>query len=176
MKDIIRDLTKNKLAPALLSIALGIIIIVARRAALDLLVKIIGGLVITCGVAFAASYLTGHGNAGISPQMVIAPCATAVLIGIVLIIFAENVVDFFPTMMGIFLILNGLSHLTEASVDGENRIIVGAMGIVVIIFGLLIVMRPGFVANALMVFIGAFFIINGLFDLFMVKKINGGGF
>ena len=49
-----RELMKQKLVPAVLSIALGIVIIIARRAALDLLIKIIGGLIIAGGVAYMA--------------------------------------------------------------------------------------------------------------------------
>jgi uncharacterized membrane protein HdeD (DUF308 family) len=74
--------------------------------------------------------------------------------------------------MGIILILNGLSHLTMASVDDGDRVLTAIMGVIVVIFGVLIVLRPGFVADAVMVFIGAFFIVNGLFDLFIVKRFN----
>ncbi len=166
----IRDMMKRKTTAALLSIALGIVIIIARRAALDLLVKIIGGMVITCGLAFIAVYLTrpdpGRGNL----KMVLLMSAFTVLVGLLLIYFAEDVVNFFPTMMGIVLILNGLSHLTTAGVDRENRVLAGLLGVATILFGILIVMQPGFIADAIMVYIGAFFIVNGLMDLVIVRR------
>ena len=56
--------------------------------------------------------------------------------------------------------------------DDGDRVITAIMGVIVVIFGVLIVLRPGFVADAVMVFIGAFFIVNGLFDLFIVKRFN----
>ena len=171
MKENIRTLMKGKLIPAILSIVLGIVLIVARRAALDVLVKIVGILIAVAGVAFIIAYFV-RGDSNARLQLTVGPAAVAVIFGIVLFFCASAVVDFFPILMGVILILNGLSHLTMASVDDGDRVLTAIMGVVVIIFGVLIVMRPGFVADAVMVFIGAFFIVNGLFDLFIVKRYN----
>jgi len=167
----IREQLKNKTVVAVLSIALGIIIIIARRAALDLIVKIIGGLVLTGGVAFAAINLIRPETSN-NLKMDLITSGIAALAGIILITCASGIVDFFPIMMGIFLILNGLSHLAVAGTDPENRIIAGIMGIVTIILGVLIVMRPGVIADMVMIFIGASFLVNGVFDLLMVKRVS----
>ena len=166
-----RELLRNKIMSAVLSIALGIVIIIARRAALDLLVKIIGGLILAGGVAFAAIDLIRPETAT-NLKMDLTVSGLAVLAGIILITCAEGIVDFFPTMMGVFLILNGLSHLAVAGTDSENRILAGILGVAIIILGLLIIMRPGFIADAIMVFIGASFVVNGIFDLVMVKRVS----
>ena len=171
MKENIRTLMKGKLIPAILSIVLGIVLIIARRAALDMLVKIVGILIAVSGVAFIVAYFV-RGDSNARLQLTVGPAAVAVIFGIVLFFCASAVVDFFPILMGIILILNGLSHLTMASVDDGDRVLTAIMGVIVIIFGVLIVLRPGFVADAIMVFIGAFFIVNGLFDLFIVKRFN----
>ena len=55
MENKFRDLLKGKLLPAVLSIVLGIVIIIARRAALDLLVKIVGGLILAGGAVAPAA-------------------------------------------------------------------------------------------------------------------------
>ena len=44
-------------------------------------------------------------------------------------------------------------------------------GIVTIVLGVLIVMRPGIIADAIMIFIGASFLVNGIFDLLMMKRV-----
>ena len=167
-----RMMLKEKTLPALLSVALGIVIIIARRSALDLLVKIVGGLVIAGGVAAVAVYLNRKDRDKGDLKMVLIMAAAAAVIGLLLISLAESIVDFFPTLMGIFLILNGLSHLAEAGTDQENRIAAGITGVITILFGILIVARPGFIANAIMVFIGVFFSLNGLMDLFMVRRVS----
>ena len=166
----VRELLKNKATAAVLSVALGIVIIIARRAALDLLVRIIGGLIITGGVALIAINLIRPANVSGNMTTILVMGGLAILAGIILISCAEGVVDFFPTLMGIFLIFNGLSHLAFAGTDPDNRIAATIMGAIIIILGILIVMHPGFIANAIMIFIGSAFIVNGLFDLFMMKQ------
>ena len=166
-----RELLKNKTVSALLSIALGIVIIIARRAALDLVVKIIGGLILTGGIAYLAiNLIRPDTSANVKTDLILA--GMAILAGIILITCAEGVVDFFQMLMGIFLILNGLSHLGAAGVDKENRVADAIMGAVIIVLGVLIVTRPGIIADAIMIFIGASFLVNGLFDLFMMKRVN----
>jgi len=165
-----RELLKNKTINALLSIALGIVIIIARRAALDLLVKIIGGLVFTGGVAYLViNVIRPDTTATLKTDLIIA--GLAMLAGLILVLCAEGVVDFFPTLMGIFLILNGLSHLAVAGADKRNRVIALITGIVIIVLGVLIVMRPGIIADMIMVFIGVSFLVNGVFDLVMMKRV-----
>ena len=163
---------KNKMIPALLSIALGIVMIIARRAALDLMVKIIGGLIVTGGIAFLAYWLFGPGRNEAPASFFAGPAVVMILVGLALIFFASTVVDIFPMLMGIVLILNGLSHLTAAGMAGQDRFLLGLLGVVTIVLGILIVAKPGFVANAIMIWIGAFFIVNGVFDLLMVKRFT----
>lgn len=166
-----RELLRNKTVTALLSVALGIVIIIARRAALDLLVKIIGGLVLTGGLAYLMiNVIRPDTTDTLKTDLVIA--GLTILAGVILITCAKGIVDFFPTLMGIFLILNGLSHLGAAGVDRQNRVVDVIMGVVIIALGILIVMRPGIIANAIMIFIGASFLVNGLFDLFLVKRVQ----
>ncbi len=170
MENRFRELAKSKTIPGLLSIALGIIMIIARRAALDLLVRIIGGIVLTGGLAFlAVSLVRPDIVENAKNNMIMA--ALMILAGLILILSAESIVDFFPTLMGILLILNGLSHLAAAGADRENRMFDLLIGIVTMILGILIVMQPGAIANMAMVFIGASFVANGLFDLFMVRRM-----
>ena len=169
----VKTLLKSKLVPAILSIVLGIVIIIARRSAMDLLVKIIGGLVIAAAIVFIILYLTRPDKEAGNLPMVLLTAGVSALIGILVIVFAEKIVDIFPIIMGIYLILNGMSHLAAGYAAPENRIIAGIMGVLLIILGILIVMQPGFLVDMLMIFIGASFIISGLSDLLMEKKVTG---
>ena len=168
----VKQLLRSKVVPAVLSIVLGIVIIIARRAAVDLLVKIIGGLVIASGIGFIMLYLTRQNREAGNFPMVLACGCTAVLIGILLISFAENIVNIFPMLMGIYLILNGLSHFSAAYVSPRDRILICVMGVLVIALGILIVLRPGAIVNMTMVFIGASFVINGVMDLLMIRRVR----
>lgn len=168
----VRQLLKNKMVPALLCIALGILIVIARRAAVDFLVKCIGGLVIAAAVGFVAVYMTRPDKDAGNLPMVLAIAGVTALTGILLITFAENIVDIFPVIMGLYLIMNGLSHLTAACVSTANRVTAAVLGVLVIVLGVLIVFRPGFLVNMIMVFIGGSFIVNGLSDLLLLRQVR----
>ena len=169
----VKQLLNSKLVPAVLSIVLGILVIIARRSALDLLVRVIGGLVIAAAVGFIVVYLTRPDKEAGDLKMVLISAAAGALIGILVITFAEEIVNIFPIMMGLYLILNGLSHLTAAYMYPENRVLAVIMGMLVIAMGLMIVLQPSFLVNMIMVFIGAAFVVNGVSDLLMQKKITG---
>ena len=170
----VKQLMKGKLVPAVLSIVLGIVIIIARRAAVDVLVKVIGGLTAAAGIGFFMVYLTREDKSAGNLKMVAICTILMILVGALLFVFAANIVDIFPIIMGIYLILNGLSHMTEGYVDSDNRLIASLMGIVLIALGVLIVLQPGFLVNTIMIFIGAAFVVSGISDILLVIRVNGG--
>ena len=106
--------------------------------------------------------------------MVIMCSLVMILVGVLLFVFAPNIVDIFPVIMGVYLILNGLSHMTAGYVDQDNRLIASLMGIVLIALGVLIVLQPAFLVNMIMVFIGAAFVVSGISDILLVIRVNGG--
>lgn len=169
----VKQLLNSKLVPAVLSMILGIVIVIARRSAVDLLVKIVGGIVIAAAIGFILIYLTRPDKDAGNLTMVLVSAGAAALIGILIITFAESIVNIFPILMGVYLILNGLSHLTAGYADPENRTVAVILGVLVIALGLLIVVQPSFLVNTIMIFIGAAFIVNGVSDLLMEKKFTG---
>jgi uncharacterized membrane protein HdeD (DUF308 family) len=170
----VKQLMKGKLVPAVLSIVLGIVIIIARRAAVDVLVKVTGGLIVAAGIGFFVAYMTRKDKSAGNLKMVAMCSLVMVAVGVLLFVFAANVVDIFPIIMGVYLILNGLSHLTEGYVDPDNRVIASMMAIVLIALGVLIVLQPNFLVNTIMIFIGAAFVVSGISDILLVIRVNGG--
>ena len=170
----VKQLMKGKLVPAVLSIILGIVIIIARRTAVDVLVKVVGGLIVASGIGFFVVYLTREDKTTGNLKMVVLCSLLMILVGVLLFVFAQNVVDLFPVIMGVYLILNGLSHMTEGYVDPDNRLIATLMGIVLIALGVLIVLQPTFLVNTIMIFIGAAFVVSGISDILLVIRVNGG--
>lgn len=168
----VKQLLKSKIIPAILSVAVGILVIVFRKGAMDVILKIMGGLVIAGGLGFIAIYLTRPEKDAGNLKMVLCMALTSVVIGVLLIIFAPDIVEFFPKLMGVLLILNGLSHLTTAWVDKENRILITIMAVLIILMGLVIIFNPAFIGNLMIIFIGASFIVNGLFDILVIYKVR----
>jgi len=162
-------LMRNKIVPAILSIAMGIALIIARRSAMDVIVKIFGIMIAVGGVGFIVLYL--FGPTGRDATALIAGIA-AVAIGLLMFFYAEVVDDFFVVLMGIALILNGLSNIAKAGLDEENRFLTGLFGVLVVVLGVLVVMRPGAMQDSLMIYAGIFFVINGVADLVLLYKMK----
>ncbi len=168
MNETVKRFMRNKMVPALLSIATGVALIIARGKALEVLVKIIGGLVLAGGVGFLYMYLFGPARDLMQLGMTLC-CAVA---GILCLTNTRLVVDFFPILMGIILILNGLSNLAGAWANRDESILFGIMSVVVIVLGILVIMHPGVMADAIVLYAGIAYTINGLFDLIMLYRIR----
>ena len=169
----VKQLLKSKMVPAVLSIVLGVVIIIARRAAVDLLVKILGGIIVAGGIGMFITYLLRKDKEAGDLTMVLVLTLSSVLAGLLLILFAGNIVDIFPILVGAYLVMNGLSHITAAFVSKEDRVLVGIMGVLVIVLGVMIISRPGFLVNFILVFIGVSMVVNGIMDLLVLKRIRG---
>jgi len=169
MNDIIKQMLRNKIVPAVLSIVLGITLILARRSAGDVLVKITGILTVIGGVGYVALYFFGPVTRDRSALVL--GCVAAVA-GVLMFIYADVVDDIFVTLMGVVLVMNGLSNVTEARLDTENRILSAVLGIAVILLGVLIILHPGSMANGLWIYLGIFFVVNGMADLYLLHRLK----
>jgi len=168
----VRQLLKGKIVPAVGSILLGIALVFARRSGFDLLVRIAGWLFIAGGVGYMLNYLFRKDREGYTIGMALSAALMAVVIGALLVYYAEDVVNFFPILMGLALVLNGLSNLTAARFYLGSRVIISLMSLLLIVCGVLVMTHPGNMVNALAVYMGIFLVINGIFDLFMLWKIR----
>ena len=114
MNEKIKQLHRAKLIPAIASLLFGIALIIARRGAMDVAIKIGAVMLGLAGVGCIMMFLTGKVRE--TPQMVIG--CLLLLGGVLAWIYSGVLVDIFPILTGIGLILNGLSNL--ASVKAEN--------------------------------------------------------
>ena len=164
MNDMMKRLMRNKVVTAALSVIVGVVLIVARRSALDEIVRIIGGLMLLGAAVYGVFYLIGFYKDS-TQLMTAAGCAAA---GIIFLSWPRLIVDLFPILAGVALILNGMSNLAEAGRTKEKGTAVTA--VLVIIAGILIAFPPGFIANAIVLCVGIGLTLNGAFDLMMLYK------
>lgn len=169
MNEMAVRLMRGKIVPAVLSIVMGIALILARRAAMEVIVRIFGIMIAVGGVGFIALYF--FGPAGRDATALIAGIAAAA-IGLLMFFYADAVDDFFLTLLGIMLVLNGLSNIANAGMNGEERILTGLFGVLVVVLGVLVVIHPGRMADGLMIYAGIFFVVNGVADLFLLYRMK----
>ena len=170
MQEIIKRLHRAKLVPALISVVFGIALILARRSAMSVMVKIAAGMLIACGVGCVLMYLF----APVRESMQLLVGALLALFGLVGWFNTDAVVDLFPILTGITLVLNGLSNLAPLGAPGENAGtgLILVFSILMIAGGLFIVFHPAAVENMLMVYVGIGYVINGIFDLILLHRVK----
>ena len=169
MSEMIKRLYRAKLVPAILSIAFGIALIIARQSAMEVIVKIAAGMLIACGVGCVLVYLFGP----VKEPMQFVVGGFAALIGFLAWFNAGFVVSLFPIITGIVLLLNGLSNLATLSmsdVNTGNRALIIIFSVLMIAGGIFILFHPAAVEGALMVYIGIGYVINGIFDLILLYQ------
>ncbi len=167
-EELMQRMLRNKMVPAILSIVLGIAVIITRRGALTVMVQVMGWIILVGAVAFILAYFFG-------PHRDIVAVVSGLvfgLIGVLIIMEADNVVELLPTLTGIVLILNGLSNIAQAALNGESKVLSVILGILIVVLGVLILARPGAIAEAIYLYIGISFVVNGLFDLLLLYRIR----
>ena len=121
-------------------------------------------LIVLGAAVYGVFYLIGFYTDS-TQLMTAAGCAAA---GIIFLSWPRLIVDLFPILAGVALILNGMSNLAEAGRTKEKGTAVTA--VLVIIAGILIAFHPGFIANAIVLCVGIGLTLNGAFDLMMLYK------
>lgn len=170
MNERIRQLHRAKLLPAITSIAFGIALIIARKGAMDVAIKIGAVMLGLCGLGCILMYITGKVRE--LPQMCIG--CLLLLAGVLCWIYSGVLVDIFPIITGIGLILNGLSNLATVRESGGN----GGAGLIVLFSilmiagGVLIIIYANRMVGPLMIYMGIGYILNGLMDLTLMYRVK----
>ena len=170
MEEAIKRLHRAKLVPALISIAFGIALILARRSAMTVAVKITAGLLMAGGVGCVLMYLFGP----VKEPMTLGVGAIMALVGILVWFNDDIVVDLFPILTGVGLACNGLSNMASLGLAGyyEGKWLVILFSLIMIVGGVLIAFHPKFMEDALMIYIGVGYAVNGVFDLILLHQVK----
>jgi len=161
-----RELFRNKIVIAIAGIIFGIILIVHAAAAVDALVRILGAILLVASAVYLIRYFMQKEtkqNAFVVMGIILAAA------GLFFVIRPDTIVNLFPLIIGIVLILSGVSDLVhaiglnKAKVQGALVFIV--LSILVIVLGVVVLLHPGTVADMLVTVMGISLLINGALDL-----------
>ena len=167
-KKVLQD---NQPVFAVISIIIGLILVFFRRFAVVTLVRVVGIMCLLGAAAFAVMYFTRKERNQVQAMFAI---GTAI-VGFIFAAFPGFIVELFPILFGITLILSGIGDLGQAlssNQGGSGKILMVILSAAIILAGILAIFRPGFIADIIIVFIGVCMIANGIFDLFVVKQAS----
>ncbi len=168
MNERIKQLHRAKLVPAITSLLFGIALIIARRGAMDVAIKIGAVMLGLAGVACIMMFLTGKVRE--TPQMVIG--CLLLLGGVLAWIYSGVLVDIFPILTGIGLILNGLSNLAAVKAENAGAGLVLLFSILMVAGGVMIIVYSRAMEDPLLIWLGVGYILNGLMDLILMYRVK----
>lgn len=168
MNERIRQLHRAKLLPAITSIAFGIALIIARKGAMDVAIKIGAVMLGLCGLGCILMYITGKVRE--LPQMCIG--CLLLLAGVLCWIYSGVLVDIFPIITGIGLILNGLSNLAAVKAENAGAGLVLLFSMLMVAGGVMIIVYSRAMEDPLLIWLGVGYILNGLMDLILMYRVK----
>ncbi|MBQ1414847.1 MAG: DUF308 domain-containing protein, partial [Lachnospiraceae bacterium] len=166
MKEKLTRLSGNRLVLAVAAIVFGLLLIIFRRQALDLMIRLMGVALIVCACIYYFFYRRGEEHDLLDKVVSI----FIGIVGLILIVAARGIVNFFPVIIGIVLIINAFANLARLfSVDAGTR---GGgwrgsvvLQIVVLILGFCMMFFRHYAANVIVMFIGVAVLITGISNL-----------
>lgn len=163
--DKIKSFLGNKIILAVLSIVFGIVLIVVRATAIDVLVKVIGIVMVVVAVVYLLLFVfSGEGR---SPaQMIYA--VVSLVIGIFFLARPGIVVSFFPIVFGIILVVSGAANLVEAlrsPATGGSKAAAIAVSCIVLLLGAIILFNSRRAVDVYVILIGVSFLVNGILEI-----------
>ena len=163
----IQKLIRNKTLFAIVSIAMGVYICFAGRGVLYNIVRVAGYVMLATAVGYALIYFFGPRRDQV--QLGYAGLATAA--GLMIVWMAPAIVNLFPMLAGLGLIVVGLTNLMHAARE-EGMPAASKVGpVLTIVLGALILFHPGAIVNAVVMLAGIALILNGLSELDMIRRI-----
>ncbi len=165
-----KNLVRNKVISAVISIIIGLFLIIRRSSALDGLIWYVGILLLVGAVTYVLFYFTSKEK----KKDTLFYAAILAIAAIVFLAKPQAIVNIFPMCMGILLVLSGAESLYRVfSFRGEGVRKYGVISsVLVIIAGIIVFLHPGAVADLITLFAGIALLLNGISDLMVAKSFS----
>ena len=162
----LEKIIKNKTIYAVASIVIGVVMIVKGGRIAGDLIRVVGWLMIGMGAAYAASYFFGEDRDEVQLGYAILAAAG----GLTVVLLANTIVNLFPILAGILLIVNGVVNITKISGETDATASSKGTAIAVIILGVLVIFFGKALISAAVVIMGICLVLNGLAELNVIHR------
>ncbi len=170
MSKFLKSIIANKLAVALLSVILGVVLLIMQGGALQAIVKVAAILFIVAGVGYIILFFMNKNRSNTT----LACAVIALILGIIFFVRPDIIVNIFPIILGVYLVIEGLTNVLAALQHKKSKsFIVGlVLGALTLIVGIFLIFRAGTVMNIVSIIAGISLIVNGLTDLFTLRAFK----
>lgn len=158
---------KNKTIMSAAGIVIGLILMIWQKSVLTTLIRVMGYVLIGAAVVYLVSYFS-HNRQN---ETLLGYAAASGGAGLLLVLLCRTIVNIFPVLMGVVLIMSGGAALLQTYNNKEIPAYSKILSGLIVFLGILIVMQPGSIANMIVFCIGAAFVINGVSGLLTSRQI-----
>ena len=163
----IRRYLKNKTIMSVAGIVIGLILMIWRGSFVESMLRVIGYVLLAAAVVYLVMYFKeSQGD-----QTLLGYAVAAGGAGLLLILLCRTILRVFPVIAGVLMILSGIVTLAQVIKDKDVPLISKLLPVLVIALGILIVTRPGRIANAIVFCVGAVFAVNGISGLLANREL-----
>ena len=159
---------------ALLFVAFGVLMLVARADAMQIVVKIISAFILAAGLV-SVYFGFKQKEAGVKPLSFF-NAAVTILVAVLLFAFSGFVAGFVSYLIGVILLVFGLFQifvLLSAKRQVKLHIVVYLIPVLSSVLGALILFCPKFLGQGLAIIAGVALIVSGASDLVSAFKVRG---
>lgn len=167
MKEMFEKYLKNKTIMSIAGIVIGLILMIWQKGVLTTLIRVMGYVMIAAAVLYLIMYFKNNKQNETELGYAIMGAGA----GLLLILLCRTIVNAFPVIMGVFLIMSGAVTLFRTWNDKNVPMYSKILSALVIVLGILIIVHPGRIANIIVFCIGMAFVINGISGLLMSRKL-----
>ena len=143
----------------------GLVLMIWRGQVVEQMIRVVGYILT------AAAYIVFYFTGGRRDEMLLGYAALSGAAGALLVLLSGFFLRAFPILAGCLMILSSAAGLYQMMNSIYTPWYSKALSVLVLLLGILILIHPGAIANAIVFCIGAAFMVNGISGLIMIYKV-----
>lgn len=174
MKSILREQWGSSAFAALVTIAVGLVLVLWPDRSVSLMCSILGGALLTFGILYVVACFVGKGKR--APAIFLIPGAVLAGLGVWLMISAESVIALIQYVFGAVIIFHGIvdiqASLALVGYRAKKWWLDLLLALATLGLGLLILVNPLGSFGALVSLIGCALVFDGFSDLWLICRLG----
>ena len=158
---------RNKMILSVAGIVIGLILMIWRGLFIEQMIRVTGYVLLAAAAAYLVVYFRHHRQ----DETLLGCSVFAAGSGLLLILLSRMLLNAFPVIAGVIMMMSGAGSLMETFGDRNTPVYVKLLSVLVIGLGILIVIQPGRIADMIVFCVGAGLVVNGISGLIMTRRI-----
>jgi len=175
MKSILQQQQRSSALIALVTIALGLVLMLWPDRSVSVICAILGGALLISGLLYVIGWFSGKRKAG-APVFMIIPGVILAGLGVWLMTSSQAVIALIQYVFGAVIIFHGVLDLQSVPALMQQKMprwwIDLLLGALTLVLGLLILINPMDTFSALVALIGLALVYDGASDLWLILRLH----